>query len=50
LADLNKDKIFEATNFMLKKENQWDYPIGYLDTDVSDKVINFMLTNKENLL
>jgi len=50
LADLDKNKIFEAVNFMLQKDNHWDYPIGYLDKDVSDKVINFLLTNKENLL
>ncbi|MBU0963450.1 UDP-N-acetylglucosamine 2-epimerase (non-hydrolyzing) [Patescibacteria group bacterium] len=50
LSDLDKNKIFEATNFMLQKNNHWEYPIGYLDKNVSDKVINFLLTNKENLL
>lgn len=50
LSDLNKQQIFEAVNFMLQKDNTWDYPIGYLDKDVSNKVINYLLSNKENLL
>ncbi|MFA5134764.1 MAG: UDP-N-acetylglucosamine 2-epimerase (non-hydrolyzing) [Patescibacteria group bacterium] len=50
LAGLDKTQILAKAKYILGKRNDWACPIGYLDTDVSGRVINFLLTHKENLL
>jgi UDP-N-acetylglucosamine 2-epimerase (non-hydrolysing) len=47
LSGLNGDRILECVRLMLAKKSDWDYPAGYLDTNVSDKVVNYILGNNE---
>ena len=42
LAGLNGEKILECVNLMVNKKNDWVCPQGYLDTNVSTKVVNFI--------
>jgi len=45
LAGLNGEKILECVNLMAGKTNDWVYPQGYIDANVSTKVVNFILGN-----
>jgi UDP-N-acetylglucosamine 2-epimerase (non-hydrolysing) len=47
LSGLNSDRILECVRLMLAKKSDWDCPTGYLDTNVSDKVVNYILGNNE---
>lgn len=45
LSGLDGDKILECVNLMTNAKNDWVCPQGYLDTNVSTKVVNFILGN-----
>lgn len=47
LSGLNGERILECVRLMLAKKNDWDYPAGYVDTNVSDKVVTYILGNNE---
>src|SRR3989338_1503308 len=45
LSGLDGDKILECVNLMINNRNNWVCPQGYLDANVSTKVVNFILGN-----
>ncbi|NLB79123.1 MAG: UDP-N-acetylglucosamine 2-epimerase (non-hydrolyzing) [Clostridiaceae bacterium] len=45
VSGINTERIVECTKRMMKSNCQWEYPTGYIDKNVSDKVINFILSN-----
>ncbi len=42
VSGLSSQNILECTNLMLKAGNQWEYPNGYIDNNVSDKIIKYL--------
>ncbi len=42
ISGLSSQNILNCTNLMLKVGNDWDYPVGYLDDNVSDKIIKYL--------
>lgn len=46
VSGLEKEDILDCFNRMIKSDKIWDYPAGYKDLKVSDKVVNFVLGNQ----
>jgi UDP-N-acetylglucosamine 2-epimerase (non-hydrolysing) len=44
VSGIDYKKILRCTNFMVKSNKQWDYPEGYLDLNVSNKVIKYLIS------
>lgn len=42
ISGLSSQNILNCTNLMLKAGNDWDYPVGYIDDNVSDKIIKYL--------
>jgi UDP-N-acetylglucosamine 2-epimerase (non-hydrolysing) len=42
ISGLSSQNILDCTNLMLKAGNYWDYPVGYIDDNVSDKIIKYL--------
>jgi UDP-N-acetylglucosamine 2-epimerase (non-hydrolysing) len=49
IAGVAGNQILEATKLMTQLPTDWSCPQGYLDTNVSDKVIKFLLGGKCNV-
>ena len=45
VSGINYNKIVTAALAMYNFDRNWDYPAGYLEKNVSDKVINFLFSN-----
>ncbi|HWJ78412.1 MAG TPA: UDP-N-acetylglucosamine 2-epimerase (non-hydrolyzing) [Niallia sp.] len=43
LSGLNRDSIAKCVQVMIEQPNRWDFPAGYDDKNVSDKVIKVLL-------
>lgn len=50
VAGLQAEQILEAVKVMMKHPAGWRCPEGYLDPDVSTKVVTFLLGGKKNVL
>lgn len=46
ISGLETENILSCCRFMLDISTSWDYPIGYKDKDVSDKVVNYILSSR----
>lgn len=44
ISGVNYEKIFECAKFMSKSKRNWEYPEGYIDINVSEKVVNFLIS------
>lgn len=42
ISGLSSQKILDCANLMLKTRNDWDYPVGYIDDNVSDKITKYL--------
>ena len=42
ISGLSSQNILDCTNLMLKAGSDWDYPVGYIDDNVSDKIIKYL--------
>lgn len=42
LSDLNGEQILKTVTEMLARSRDWEMPVGYVDPDVSDKVISYI--------
>jgi UDP-N-acetylglucosamine 2-epimerase (non-hydrolysing) len=49
VSGLNADKILECTGVMLSCSKYWDYPEGYTDINVSDKIVKYILGANHNV-
>jgi UDP-N-acetylglucosamine 2-epimerase (non-hydrolysing) len=47
VSGLESNNIFNCTKIMLQGDTNWEYPIGYIDMNVSDKIIKFINSNIE---
>ncbi len=47
LAGLYGDRILASVQWMLAKDTAWDFPTGYADQYVSDKVVTYILGHNE---
>lgn len=47
LSGLDGDTILNCVKLMLNKDSNWDFPIGYIDPNVSNKVVTYILGNNE---
>lgn len=47
LAGLDGDRILASVKYMIDKGTDWQCPAGYLDLDVSDRVVAYLLGNNE---
>ena len=43
LSGVNAENILRCTDIMIKKEYKWKQPEGYTDTNVSDKMIKYLM-------
>lgn len=43
ISGLNSNKILECTDIMMKNSCSWDFPLGYIDSKVSDKIIKYII-------
>ncbi len=43
LSGVDQDKMLKCTQIMLSSQDKWNYPEGYTDSNVSDKVVKFIL-------
>jgi UDP-N-acetylglucosamine 2-epimerase (non-hydrolysing) len=43
LSGIDQEKILNCTQAMLSSPNSWNYPEGYTDINVSDKIVKFIL-------
>lgn len=46
VATVNYNKIIECTDTMFHSNRNWVYPDGYIDSNVSNKVANFICENR----
>lgn len=42
ISGLNRQKILNCTKKMLSINNNWDFPVGYIDNNVSDKIVKYL--------
>jgi UDP-N-acetylglucosamine 2-epimerase (non-hydrolysing) len=42
ISGLSSQNILDCTNLMLNAGNEWEYPVGYIDDNVSDKIIKYL--------
>lgn len=42
VSGINRSNILNCTQIMLDLENKWEYPEGYIDENVSNKIIKFL--------
>lgn len=47
ISGLNAQRILESTNTIINSNRDWKIPVGFDDYNVSDKVINFILGEKQ---
>jgi UDP-N-acetylglucosamine 2-epimerase (non-hydrolysing) len=47
LAGLDGDRILQTLKYMIDKSNDWVCPTGYLDRDVSERVVTYLLGTHE---
>ncbi|MGH4138376.1 non-hydrolyzing UDP-N-acetylglucosamine 2-epimerase [Clostridium sp.] len=45
VSGVNYEKIIMCSRLMAKVDKYWSYPDGYIDNNVSSKVVNFILSN-----
>ena len=42
ISGLDKNNILKCAKIMLGRTNDWKYPIGYIDNNVSDKILKYL--------
>ena len=42
VSGINRSNILNCTKIMLNSDNKWEYPEGYLDENVSNKIVKFL--------
>ena len=42
VSGINRSNILNCTQIMLDSDNKWEYPEGYIDENVSNKIIKFL--------
>ncbi len=42
ISSINSEKILNCTKIMLSNKSQWLFPIGYIDSNVSDKIVKYL--------
>jgi len=42
ISGLNSNDILSCAETMLARNNDWEYPIGYIDNNVSDKIVKYL--------
>lgn len=45
ISGINYEKIVICSKLKASSNRNWDYPEGYIDTNVSNKVLNFLISN-----
>ena len=45
VSGINYEKIIICSRIMATSSREWDCPTGYIDHNVSDKVISFIVSN-----
>jgi UDP-N-acetylglucosamine 2-epimerase (non-hydrolysing) len=45
VSGINYEKIIASSRFMASPNRSWNFPEGYIDDNVSNKVISFLLSN-----
>ena len=45
VSGVNSINILNCTKIMLELDNDWRYPIGYTDPDVSDRIVKYINGN-----
>lgn len=43
VSGLKPENVMKCLETMLKRDNNWEFPVGYVDSDVSDKILKFIL-------
>ncbi len=42
ISGLNKENILNCTKTMLSINKKWEFPVGYIDNNVSDKIVKYL--------
>jgi len=42
VSGVNSERIFQCTKIMLNNNRDWEYPEGYIDNNVSDKIVKYI--------
>ena len=45
VSGIDYEKIIKCAKLMINTNHSWNYPAGYLEENVSSKVVNFLLSN-----
>jgi len=43
LSGINAESILKCTNIMIDEKKDWEMPIGYIDNNVSEKIVKYLI-------
>ncbi len=49
VTGLQPENILNAVNVMITQQRNWEFPTGYADSNVSDKVVKFLIGGNESV-